>query len=89
MHKFRVGQAVDLLPRMIRQAASGTYEIIRLVPEHEDDPQYRVKSAEERHERVVPESELSLSTSPDFPVELTKKSPPPSAASSRSRTRGP
>ena len=58
-HRFRVGQSVDLIPRV----AKGSYEIIRLMPENENDPQYCVKSAAERHERVVPESELELSAS--------------------------
>jgi hypothetical protein len=58
MHKFQVGQFVALIPRVIRQAAPGTYEIIRLMPENEAEPRYRIKSDAERHERVVPESEL-------------------------------
>jgi hypothetical protein len=65
MHKFQVGQSVDLIPRVIRQAAKGSYEIIRLMPENEDDPRYCIKSISERHERVVPESELELSSSPE------------------------
>jgi hypothetical protein len=65
MHKFQVGQFVDLIPRVIRRAAKGSYEIIHLMPENEDDPQYRVRSTAERHERVVPESELELSTKPE------------------------
>ena len=47
---------------IVRRAAKGTYEIIRLIPDNDDDPQYRVKSAAEPHERVVPESQLELST---------------------------
>ena len=64
IHKFQVGQFVALIPRVIRQAAPGTYEIIRLMPENEAEPRYRIKSDAERHERVVPESELegSLTT---------------------------
>jgi hypothetical protein len=62
MHKFRVGQSVALIPRVIRQAAKGSYEIVRLMPENEDDPRYCVKSIAERHERVVPESELELTS---------------------------
>ena len=58
MHKFQVGQSVALIPRVIRQAAPGTYEITRLMPENEVEPHYRIKSGAERHERVVPESEL-------------------------------
>ncbi len=64
MHKFHVGQFVELIPRVLRQSAKGAYEITRLVPENEDDPQYRIKSKDERHERVVPESELTLSMQP-------------------------
>jgi hypothetical protein len=64
MHKFQVGQSVDLIPRVIRQAAKGSYEIIRLMPGNEDEPVYRIKSAAERYERVVPESELEPSTEP-------------------------
>ena len=64
MHKFQVGQAVDLIPSIVRRAAKGTYEIVRLIPDNDDDPQYRVKSAAEPHERVVPESQLELSTNP-------------------------
>jgi hypothetical protein len=64
IHKFQVGQFVALIPRVIRQAAPGTYEITRLMPENEIEPRYRIKSDAERHERVVPESELegSLTT---------------------------
>jgi hypothetical protein len=61
MHKFQVGQSVALIPRVIRQAAAGTYEITRLMPENEIEPHYRIKSDAERHERVVPESELETS----------------------------
>ena len=50
-----MGQSVDLIPRVIRQAAKGSYEIIRLMPENENDPRYCVKRAAERYERVVRE----------------------------------
>ncbi len=63
MHRFRVGQSVALIPRVVRQAATGSYEIIRLMPDDENDPRYCIKSAAERHERVVPESELEASAS--------------------------
>jgi len=61
IHKFQVGQSVALIPRSIRQAAPGTYEITQLMPENEAEPHYRIKSDAERHERVVPESELETS----------------------------
>jgi hypothetical protein len=58
IYKFQVGQSVALIPRSIRQAAPGAYEIIRLMPGDELEPHYRIKSEAERHERVVAESEL-------------------------------
>jgi hypothetical protein len=61
IYKFQVGQTVALIPRSIRQAAAGTYEIVRLMPENEIEPHYRIKSDAERHERVVAESELETS----------------------------
>ena len=53
------GQSVDLIPRVIRQAAKGSYEIIRLMPENENDPQYCVKRAAEWYERVIPKASWS------------------------------
>jgi len=63
-HKFSVGQIVVLQPRMLLAAAKGDYEILQRMPAPDrdaSDPVYRVKSLEEKHERVVAESDLSLS----------------------------
>jgi hypothetical protein len=63
-HKFKVGQVVDLEPSVLRSLAPGPYEIRHLIPSTDrdpDDPCYRIKSAAEKHERVAPESELTLS----------------------------
>jgi hypothetical protein len=62
-HKFSVGEIVEIIPRRIRQAAAGSYEIIRLLPMSDTggEPHYRIKSSSEPHERVIPESELTLS----------------------------
>jgi hypothetical protein len=60
-HKFSVGQTVDLIPRMLRAAAAGKYEVVGLMPildNDPDNPRYRIKSLSEKHERVVSESEL-------------------------------
>lgn len=65
MHKFSIGQAVDLIPTTLRFAATGDYEILRLMPLSDGDPRnptYRVKSIVEKHERAVRESEITLST---------------------------
>jgi hypothetical protein len=65
-HKFKIGQAVDLITSTARSAASGRYEIISLRPADGGDPQYRVKSKSESHERVVSESDLVSSASSNF-----------------------
>jgi len=65
-HKFNVGQIVELEPGVLRLAALGPYEIRHLVPASDRDPEdpcYRIKSIAEKHERVAPESELTLSKS--------------------------
>ena len=59
-HKFRIGQTVDLLPSRSRSAAGGHYEIIGLRPTDGENPQYRIKSRSETHERIVSENDLTL-----------------------------
>ena len=62
-HKFDVGQLVDLELRSLRSAVRGPYEIRHLIPASDRDPGdpcYRIKSIAEKHERVAPESELTL-----------------------------
>ena len=61
IHRFKIGQIVDLIPTTFRSAAKGSYEIVRLVPASAQDPQYRIKSKSEIHERVVSEGDLILS----------------------------
>ena len=49
---------------VLRAADPGQYEVRRLMPESDrdtGDPSYRVKSVDEKHERVVFESDLMLS----------------------------
>ena len=59
-HKFPVGAAVYFTASNVaRPAASGTYEVIRLLPTDGDDCQYRIKSATEAFERVAKESQLA------------------------------
>jgi hypothetical protein len=58
-HVFRAGQTVRLMrgyPH--RNAAEGTYQVVRQLPYSEGDYQYRIKSAREQYERVVKEREL-------------------------------
>jgi hypothetical protein len=63
-HKFFVGQTVTLMPRVLQAAVSGAYEVRQLMPESDrdaGDPMYRIKSTDEKHERVAAESELTVS----------------------------
>jgi len=59
-HPFRAGQRVQLSRNVrSRNAAVGSYEILRQLPTGDDgERQYRLKSADESHERVAKESEL-------------------------------
>jgi len=61
-HKYNVGETVYFTASNVaRPAASGTYEVIRLLPTDGDDCQYRIKSSTEAFERVAKESQLNLS----------------------------
>jgi hypothetical protein len=63
-NKFSAGQVVDRVPTILRAAAAGQYEVRRLMPASDRDkgnPGYQIKSVREPHERVVFESELTLS----------------------------
>ena len=58
-HKFKVGQSVLYSSGPFgRGATSGVYKVTHLLPPQGDDHQYRIKSSDEPHERVVKESEL-------------------------------
>lgn len=60
-HKFPIGTRVYYTASNVaRPAATGTYEIIRLLPTEGDDCQYRIKSSTEAFERVATESQLAL-----------------------------
>ena len=61
-HRFSVGQTVTLMPRVLQPAAPGQYEVRQLMPALDrdpGDPSYRIKSVDEKHERVVAESDLA------------------------------
>jgi len=66
VHKFQVGQIVDLAPKVLRSSAPGPYEVRHLIPASDRDPGdpcYRIKSIAEKHERAALQSELTLSAS--------------------------
>jgi hypothetical protein len=59
-HKFKVGQSVSFLSGSFdRGRTNSIYKITRLLPPESDDCQYRIKNADEAHERVVKESQLN------------------------------
>jgi hypothetical protein len=58
-HKFHIGEIVELSRAMLRSASGGVYKITKRLPESAGEYEYRVKSTNEQHERVVRESELS------------------------------
>jgi hypothetical protein len=60
-HKFKVGETVRYTtgPSGRRGSMTDIYRITQLLPRQGEDHQYRIKSANEPHERVVKESELA------------------------------
>jgi hypothetical protein len=61
-HKYNIGETVYFTASNVaRPAASGTYEVIRLLPTDGDDCQYRIKNLTEAFERVAKESQLNIS----------------------------
>lgn len=59
-HKFAVGQKVSFHPVAgdLRQLR-GSYTVVRLLPSETRDLQYRVRSDQDGHERVILESQLA------------------------------
>jgi hypothetical protein len=58
-HKFQVGEIVRVLPG--RSVPGGSYQVIKQLPEINGEFQYRIKSVNEPHERVVRENQLRKS----------------------------
>ena len=56
-HKFQIGQTVFLSPSL--SIRGGACVITKKLPERDSEFEYRVKSVNEPHERVVREGELS------------------------------
>ena len=59
-HRFRIGQTVFVTPSLGLRIPGGGYTITRKLPEREGEFEYRVKSVNEPHERVVRESQVRL-----------------------------
>jgi hypothetical protein len=64
-HRYAVGQAVQFSPdRRDIRTARGRYTVVRLLPEEGSNPQYRIKSTTDGHERVVRENQLERRIGP-------------------------
>ena len=58
-HKFAIGQTVRFSPDRNQEGTSrGSFKIVRLLPAERGNPQYRIRSLRDGHERVVVESDL-------------------------------
>ena len=56
-HKFKVGDIVAFNPAVSRFVPGGVFEVTKQLPGN-GEREYRIKSANEPHERVARESEL-------------------------------
>jgi hypothetical protein len=59
-HKFILGQAVKYSPTRGLYAPHGIYVVTAALPERNGEFEYQIKHPNEAHERVVRESELSI-----------------------------
>jgi hypothetical protein len=57
-HKFGIGETVMVKPAISRNIPGGAYEVTKQLPHNGREFEYRIKSANEEHERVAGESEL-------------------------------
>jgi hypothetical protein len=57
--KFTIGQNVVMKQSASHRAPTDTFEIMPLLPAERGNPQYRIKSLTDGHERVVVESDLA------------------------------
>ena len=65
-HKFKIGEIVTVRRAVLRNVPGGVYEVIRQLPRDDDGEfRYRIKSANEPHERVAREGELTKAISGD------------------------
>ena len=58
-HKFHVGESVIVRPAISRNVPGRVYEVTKQLPHDGGEFEYRIKSPNEQHERVVRENELS------------------------------
>ena len=57
-HKYSVGQLVHAAGTQFADRTSGIYEVIRLMPEYDGEPSYRIKNTASGIERAAGESQI-------------------------------
>ena len=63
IYKFKIGETVFLKRSCDENLPRGAYVVIKKLPEHAGEYEYRVRSSYEQHERVVRESQLRSGSS--------------------------
>ncbi len=58
VHKFKLGQSVEIVANDLRPKPLGLFKVVRVMPSEHGVRQYRIKSDMDGHERVATESEL-------------------------------
>jgi hypothetical protein len=58
-HKFQIGENVYLAPAISRNVPGGAYQVTKQLPHNGREFEYYIKSANEEHERVARESDLT------------------------------
>jgi len=58
-HKYKIGQIVGYFGHGAVKAARGEYTVTARLPADSRGPQYRIKSKQEPHERLVSEPDLT------------------------------
>lgn len=65
IHRYQLGQVVRLKGRIgLPRNTPTTFEIVGLMPPREGTFQYRLRSGEERHERVAMEDDIEAAADP-------------------------
>ena len=57
-HRFKVGDIVAIRPAISRNVSGGSSKVIKVLPDRNGEREYRVKSANEPHERRRPGKRL-------------------------------
>jgi hypothetical protein len=58
-HKFQISEIVYLAPVISRNVPGGACEVTKRLPHNGREFEYHIKSANEEHERVARESDLT------------------------------